>query len=106
VAGIGEIEALVAQRKIGDAAFPYGDGQTLPVVKRRVFEFDSREIARHVREQDMGDLAAVPFDERRDAVPFDERRAAVPFDERRNDCICAQILFSVWAPAGYRAAPG
>jgi hypothetical protein len=38
VAGIGEIEALVAQREIGDAVFPYGDGQTLPVVKRRVYE--------------------------------------------------------------------
>jgi hypothetical protein len=33
VAGIGEIEALVAQRKIRDAVFPYCNGQTLPVVK-------------------------------------------------------------------------
>ena len=40
VAGIGEIEALVAQRKIGDAVFPYGDGQPLPVVKRRVFDLN------------------------------------------------------------------
>ena len=35
VAGIGEIEALVAKRKIGDAFFSYGDEQILPIVKRR-----------------------------------------------------------------------
>jgi hypothetical protein len=31
--GAGEIEAFVAQRKIGDAVFTYGEGETLPVVK-------------------------------------------------------------------------
>jgi hypothetical protein len=31
--GAGAIDAFVAQRKIGDAVFTYGEGETVPVVK-------------------------------------------------------------------------
>jgi hypothetical protein len=63
VAGIGEIKALVAQRKVRDAVFAHREGEAVPVVKGGVFDFYLRNPAVGVGAKDVGDFAAMTLGE-------------------------------------------
>src|SRR6266404_4846788 len=63
MAGVGEVEALVAERKIGDAIFAHGQGQTLPVVEGRILYLHVRNPAVFIGENDMGDFTAMTRDQ-------------------------------------------
>src|SRR5579859_4918403 len=69
VSAVREIEALVAEWKIGNLLVSEGHGEPRPVVHRRVHDLVGRESAVVARHRDVADLAAPAFHERRaDAI--------------------------------------
>ena len=63
VAGVGEVEALVGQREVGDDRVGEGDGQGRPVEEGRVDDLEPGERAVGVEFDAVGDGAAPAFDE-------------------------------------------
>src|SRR5579875_2900679 len=63
MAAIRQIEALVAQREIGNLLVAQRHGQTWPVVKRRVHDFVTREFSCRIGQCHVADFAAPTFHE-------------------------------------------
>ncbi len=61
---IGKIEALVAEREIGNLLSPECHCQPLPVVKRGVDDLVPGKLTRLVGDGDVTDLAAPPLGQR------------------------------------------
>src|SRR6266853_418750 len=67
VTRVREIEALVAERKIGDLPVAHDHREREPVVERRVDDLVPGEMARIIRDGPMRDLSAPSLDQRGDA---------------------------------------
>src|SRR6266498_4322621 len=66
MSAVRKVEALIAERKIGDLAAAQRERETHPVVERRVGDLVAREAPGFVGEGDVADLATPPFGERGD----------------------------------------
>src|SRR6188508_1720428 len=62
-AAVGEVEAFVTNRKIRDGRAAQGEGETGPVVKRRVDDLVAAESAGVSSQGDVADFTAPSFDE-------------------------------------------
>src|ERR1035441_7570785 len=80
VAAIGQVEALVAERKIRDLAIPQRERESEPVVERRVDDLVAGKASGRVRHRDVADLPAPAFRERDDerVRPHRPGRGALP----------------------------
>src|SRR5450759_1816260 len=63
VAAVGEVETLVAERKVRDLAVAEREGEAEPVVEGRVGDLVAREAPGRVRDRDVADLPAPAFRE-------------------------------------------